>query len=61
MLFSMKNQNLNSFPSQADQEKNLLERNLSLTPEQRLLNHQKALNLLKELQKARKGSDGQRS
>jgi hypothetical protein len=55
----MKNQDLFSSPSQAEQEKNLLERNLSLTPEQRLLNHQKALNLLKELQKVRKGSDGQ--
>lgn len=51
----------NTTPSQTEQEKNLLERNLSLTPEQRILNHQKALNLLKELQKARKGLDGKRS
>jgi hypothetical protein len=50
-----------SSPSQAEQEKNLLERNLSLTPEQRLLNHQKALNLLKELQKMREGLNGKRS
>jgi hypothetical protein len=57
----MKNQSFNSSPSQAEQETNLLERNLTLTPEQRLLNHQKALNLLKELQKLRKGSDGKRS
>jgi len=54
----MKNQ---SSSSQTEQEQNLLERNLSLTPEQRLLNHQKALNLLKELQKVRKGLDGKRS
>jgi len=57
----MKNQSLQPSPSQAEQEKNLIERNLSLTPEQRLLNHQKALNLLKELQKVRRGLDGQRS
>ncbi len=35
--------------------------NLSLTPEQRLINHQKALNLMRTLQNVRKEQDGQRS
>lgn len=35
--------------------------NLSLTPEQRLINHQKALNLMRTLQNVRKDQDGQRS
>lgn len=46
----------NSFDN--DQENNLLEINLSLTPEERILKHQKALNLLNELQRVRK--DGER-
>lgn len=46
-------------PSSTDQELNLLEINLSLTPEERILKHQKALNLLNELKRVRK--DGERS
>ena len=46
-------------PSSTDQELNLLEINLSLTPEQRILKHQKALNLLNELKRVKK--DGERS
>jgi len=57
----MAHQNLPTNPSSEEQEKNLLKRNLSLTPEQRLLNHQKALNLLKILQNLRKDQNGQRS
>jgi hypothetical protein len=45
--------------SSSDQEANLLEINLSLTPEQRILKHQKALNLLNILKRVRK--DGERS
>lgn len=45
--------------SSTDQELNLLEINLSLTPEERILKHQKALNLLNELKRVRK--DGERS
>ncbi len=45
--------------SSSDQELNLLEINLSLTPEERILKHQKALNLLNELKRVRK--DGERS
>jgi len=42
-------------------EKETLLNNLSLTPEQRLINHQKALNLMRTLQNVRKDQDGQRS
>lgn len=46
-------------PASNDQELNLLEINLSLTPEERILKHQKALNLLNELKRVRK--NGERS
>ncbi len=42
-------------------EKETLLNNLSLTAEQRLINHQKALNLMRTLQNVRKDQDGQRS
>lgn len=42
-----------------DQEQNLLEINLSLTPEERIIKHQKALNLLNELKRVKE--DGERS
>lgn len=48
-------------PQNINQEDNLLLRNLSLTPEERIINHQKALNLLNELKKITKGNDAKRS
>lgn len=42
-----------------DQEQNLLEINLSLTPEERIIKHQKALNLLNELKRVKE--NGERS
>jgi hypothetical protein len=42
-----------------DQELNLLKLNLSLTTEERLKKHQKALNLVNELKKVKR--DGERS
>ena len=46
----MKSESEISLHSLEDEEIKTLQKNLSLTPEQRLLNHQKALNLLKTLQ-----------
>lgn len=46
----MKSESEISLQSIEDEEIKTLRKNLSLTPEQRLLNHQKALNLLKTLQ-----------
>jgi len=45
--------------SEKDQELNLIENNLKLTPEERIIKHQKALNLLKTLKRVRE--DGERS
>jgi hypothetical protein len=57
----MNSQEQNSLHSIEEQEKKTLEHNLSLTPEQRVINHQKALNLMTALQEARKELDAERS
>lgn len=44
-----------------DEEQKTLLNNLMLAPEQRLINHQKALNLMRTLQDVRKVIDGPRS
>jgi hypothetical protein len=43
-----------------DQEAKTLLNNLALTPEERLINHQKALNLMTTLQNVRKEVDAER-
>jgi hypothetical protein len=57
----MKPQNQINLKSIENSETKTLMNNLSLTPEQRLINHQKALNLMRTLQNVRKEQDGQRS
>ncbi len=47
------NKNTENLSSTAD-ELSLIEYNLSLTPEERLLNHQRALDTVNEILKARK-------
>ena len=44
-------------PSSEDQDLNLLEINLSLTPEERIIKHQNALNLVNELKRAIKDAE----
>jgi hypothetical protein len=51
---------INSQSVEKSETKTLIN-NLSLTPEQRLINHQNALNLMRTLQNVRKEQDGQRS
>ena len=58
---AMKPQNQINLKSIENSETKTLMNNLSLTPEQRLINHQKALNLMRTLQNVRKEQDGQRS
>ncbi len=60
-LQAMKPQDQINPQSIENSETKTLINNLSLTPEQRLINHQKALNLMRTLQNVRKEQDGQRS
>ena len=54
----MEEKNSTIFPISAEQL-NLIELNLSLTPEERIIKHQKALNLLNELKRVKE--NGERS